>query len=232
MTLVARVALTAIAVLGPAAGCTADDTPAPPSGGPVADVTLVRGALLQPADVGRTWTVPSPRPAETALVSLCGAETAAPPVPGSPSVVASPLVDEGTEGAQTLHQFGLVYPDPAAATAGLAALRRAADACRPTVAVPQKTGERQEPAYTEAVATKPLTEGGWSGFVITRHKQYDAGNPATADTAVVVVARRNILVVDAYAIYRLGAAAPPSAGAQFDADWKKLVGTVLRRLGP
>jgi hypothetical protein len=34
--------------------------------------------------------------------------------------------------------------------------------------------------------------------------------------------------VDAYAVYRIGNA---STGPQFDSDWKKLVGTVLNRVG-
>jgi hypothetical protein len=231
MTSVGRAALVVAVMM--MAGCTATDgAPAPaPSGGPVADVTLIRGALLQPGDIGQAWAVPSPDPAAPALVSLCGAETTAPPVPGAPTVVASRAVDEGRQGAQTLHQVGLVYADPVAATAALTALRQAADACPPTVSVPQKTGDRQEPAYTESVKTVPLTENGWSGFVLTRHKQYDQKHPATADTAVVVLARRNIVLFDAYAIYRLGGTAPPSANAQFAADWKRLVGTVLNRLG-
>jgi len=68
----------------------------------------------------------------------------------------------------------------------------------------------------------------WTGFVIVRHKAYEAKHPGTADTAVAVVSKQNVLVVDAYAVYRIGNA---SGGSQFDSDWKKLVGTVLNRVG-
>jgi hypothetical protein len=219
----AAAALCAVALL--AAGCSGDDDPAPDTR--IIEVTTMRGALLQAADVGPTWSVPAEAPSPDLLVSLCGGESTVPAVPPGATVVASPLVDEGEKGAQTLTQIGLVYADAAAARAGLAELRTIADACPPSVDVPAKTGERQEPAYTETVDTAPLDEPPWSGFVITRHKTYGARTPAAADTAVAVLVQRNVVLVDAYAIYRLGAA---SANPQFDSDWKKLVGTVLNRM--
>ena len=208
------------------AGCSSDDDPAPD--GPIIDVTTVRGALLQAADVGPTWDAPAEPSSPDLLVSLCGGESAVPAVPPGSTVVTSPLVDEGEKGAQTLTQIGLVYADPAAAKAGFAALRALTDGCPPSVTVAAKTGDRTEPAYTETVTTSPLDEAPWTGFVITRHKTYTAKTPAAADTAVAVLTQRNVVLVDAYAIYRLGTA---SSSPQFDSDWKKLVGTVLNRLG-
>ena len=87
---------------------------------------------------------------------------------------------------------------------------------------------RPVPASTETAQTTELNEGGWTGFVVVRHKAYEAKHPGTADTAVAVVSKQNVLVVDAYAVYRIGNG---SGGSQFDSDWKKLVGTVLNRVG-
>jgi hypothetical protein len=98
------------------------------------------------------------------------------------------------------------------------------------VSVPAKSGDREEPAYTETAATAPLEEGGWIGFVTTRNKQYDKAHAATADVAVAALARGNVVLVDQYAIYRLGKS-DASANPQFSADWQKLVGTTLNRVG-
>ncbi len=212
-----------------AAACGAgDDAPQPAPTGPVIDAATVQAALLEPAEIGPAWKVPAEPVAPGVLVSFCGGDTAAPTAPTGATPVASAAVDEGAQGAQTLHQTALVYPDAAAAAGALAALRRVADGCPPTVDAPAKKGQdRQEPAYTETARTSPLTEGEWTGFVVERHKRYEPTHPGTADTAVAVVARRNVVLVDAYAIYRLGTA---STGSQFTADWQKLVGTVLNRL--
>jgi hypothetical protein len=210
------------------AGCTADDGQKPAPGGSVIDATTMRGALLQATDIGPTWKVPPQAPTPTSLVSFCGGESTAPPVPPGATVVAAPLVDEGQKGAQTLTQTALVYADTNAATAALADLRALADGCPPTVSVPAKTGgDREEPAYTEAVRTSSLSDNGWSGFVLVRHKLYASKQPAIADTAVAVLAKRNVVLVDAYAVYRLGAA---TTGPEFTSDWQKLVGTVLSRV--
>jgi hypothetical protein len=150
-------------------------------------------------------------------------------VPPGAEVVSVPLVDEGNKGAQTLTQTALVYPDKTAAQAGLASLRALADGCPATVSVPAAVSDqRSEPAYTETARTTELSEGGWTGFVITRHKAYEPKHPGIADTAVAVLSRGNVVLVDAYAVYRIGNA---STGPQFDTDWKKLVGTVLNRVG-
>jgi hypothetical protein len=221
------VAALAIAVV---AGCSgSDDSPDPAPNGGLIDVTTMRGALLQATDIGPTWTPPQDSADPNRLVSICGGTTAAPPAPPGGEIVASALADEGSKGAQTLNQTALVYGDPTAAQAGLAALRAVADGCPATVSVPQTvTDDRSEPAYTETVSVTPLNEGGWTGFVVTRHKAYEAKHPGIADTAVAVLALRNVLLVDGYAIYRLGNA---STGPDFSTDWKKLVGTVLSRVG-
>jgi hypothetical protein len=217
----AAVLVSAVAVLG---ACSSDE----PDTGPPISVTTVRGALLQAADIGPTWTVPAEKPAPDQLVSFCGGDTTAPPTPNGATVVSSPVVDEGEQGAQTLTQTALVYPAAAAAAAGLKGLRAIADACPPSVTVPAKSGgDREEPAFTESVRISPMNEGGWAGFIVERHKLYASKQPATADTALAVVAKRNVLLVDAYAVYRLNQA---SAGPQFSADWKKLVGTTLNRI--
>ena len=226
---VARAAAVTVCAAALAAGCGgSDDAPEPPDGGQVT-VTTMRGALLRAEEIGPTWKSPAASADPGRLVAFCAGAATAPPVPPGAEVVSQPLVDEGTRGAQTLHQTALVYPDVSAAQAGLAALRAVADGCPASVSQPAAvTADRSEPAYTETAKTTVLTEGGWTGFVITRHKAYEPKHPGTADTAVAVVSRQNVLLVDAYAVYRIGA---PSGGSQFDADWKKLVGTVLNRVG-
>jgi hypothetical protein len=225
----ARAVAAVVCAAAVAAGCgSSDDAPDPPDGGLIT-VTTMRGALLQAADIGPTWSPPQSSAEPDRLVAFCGGPATVPPVPPGAEIVATPLVDEGTGGAQTLDQTALVYPDPSAAQAGLAALRAVADGCPATVARPATTtDDRNEPAYTETATTTPLAEGAWSGFVIVRHKVYEPAHPGTADTAIAVLAKQNVVLVDSYAVYRLG---NPSAGTQFDADWKKLVGTVLNRVG-
>jgi hypothetical protein len=225
----ARAAAVAVCAAAVAAGCSgSDDAPDPPDGGTIT-VTTMRGALLRAEEIGPTWKPPAASPDPGRLVAFCGGTATAPPVPPGAEVVSQPLVDEGNEGAQTLTQTALVYPDRTAAQAGLAALRAVADGCPANVSQPATvTADRSEPAYTETARTTVLTEGGWTGFVITRHKAYEPAHPGTADTAVTVLSRQNVVLVDAYAVYRIGNA---SGGSQFDADWKKLVGTVLNRVG-
>jgi hypothetical protein len=225
---VTRAAAAALCAAVLAAGCSGSDAPDQPDGGTVT-VTTMRGALLRAEEIGPTWKPPAQSADPGRLVAFCAGAATAPPVPPGAEVVTQPLVDEGDEGAQTLHQTALVYPDATAAQAGLAALRAVADGCPATVSQPATvTADRSEPAYTETARTTVLTEGGWTGFVITRNKVYEPKHPGTADTAVTVLSRQNVVLVDAYAVYRIGAA---SGGSQFDADWKKLVGTVLNRVG-
>jgi hypothetical protein len=211
-----------------AAGCSGDDeTPDPPDGG--FTVTTMRGALLQAADVGPTWQPPGESTDPNRLVALCGGAATVPPLPPGAEVVSTPLVDEGNDGAQTLNQVALVYPEDSAARAAVASLRAVADGCPATVDQPATVNnDRSEPAYTETARTVDMNEGGWTGFVVTRHKAYEPTHPGTADTAIAVVNRANVVVFDAYAVYRIGNA---SAAPTFDTDWKKLVGTVLNRVG-
>lgn len=224
---IGRVAAVALCVVVLAAGCDSSDD-APPDGGNVT-VTTMRGALLQASDLGGSWAAPEASTDPQRLVPLCAGVATAPPVPPGAEVVAAPLADEGQQGAQTLNQTALVYPDVTAAQAALAALRAVADKCPASVSQAQQTtAERNEPAYTETAKTLEMNEGGWTGFIITRHKQYEPKHPGTADSAVAVVSKANVLVVDAYAVYRLGNA---SGSPQFDNDWKKLLGTVLKRVG-
>jgi hypothetical protein len=221
----AAVALCAVTAF---AGCSSDDSPKPD--GTTISVDTVRNALLKPGDVGPTWKTPPESAAPNQLVSICGADTPPAGIPGSPQLVSAPLSDEGTEGVQSLTQIALVYEDAVSAATALATLRTFADACPPSVSKPAKTGDREEPAYTETVATAPLEEGSWLGFVTTRNKQYDKKHPATADVAVAALTRGNVVLIDQYAIYRLGKS-DASANPQFSADWQKLVGTTLNRIG-
>jgi hypothetical protein len=189
----------------------------------------MRGALLQAAEIGPTWQAPAAPSDPNRLVNICGGTSTPPPVPPGATVVAAPFVDEGDAGAQALEQTALVYSDRSGAQAGLAAIRALADKCPRTVSAPAAvTADRSEPAYTETVGVQPLRQKAWTGFVVIRHKQYDKAHPGTADTAVAVLANRNALLVDSYAIYHLGS---PSGGSQFTADWQKLVGTVVNRVG-
>ncbi|MEU4427736.1 hypothetical protein AB0F81_44535 [Actinoplanes sp. NPDC024001] len=225
-----RAALTAACavVVGLAAGCSSDDPdPAPDAG--LIGVTTMRGAFLQAAEIGPTWSAPQQSADPQQLVSFCGGTSAPPQVPPGAELVSASFADEGTKGAQTLHQTALVYPDEAAAQAGQALLRAVADKCQKSVSVPATvTADRNEPAYTETVEVRPLDEGGWSGFVIVRHKLYEAAHPGTADTAVAVLTSRNVVLVDTYAIYRLNNA---SASPGFENDWQRLVGSVVQRVG-
>jgi hypothetical protein len=220
----AAVALLVATVL---AGCSGGDDPAPDR--TLLDVNEMRGALLQATEIGPTWQPPGAPSDANRLVSICGGTSTPPTVPPGATVVTAPFVDEGDAGAQTLDQTALVYADPSGAQAGLAAIRAVADKCPRTTSAPAAvTADRSEPAYTETVAVQPLRQRAWNGFVVIRHKQYEKAHPGAADTAVAVLANRNVLLVDAYAIYRLGT---PSAGSQFTADWQKLVGTVVNRVG-
>lgn len=222
-----RVAV-AVCAVAAFAGCSSDDSPAPD--GATISVDTMRNALLKAADVGPTWKTPPESAAPNQLVSICGADTAPAEIPGKPQLVSAPLSDEGTEGVQSLTQHALVYEDAVSAATALATLRAVADACPPSVSKPAKSGDRYEPAYTETAATAPLEEGGWIGFVTTRNKQYEKEHPATADVAVAAIARANVVLIDQYAIYRLGKS-NASANPQFSTDWPKLVGTTLKRIG-
>jgi hypothetical protein len=218
----------ALLVAAVAAGCSSgDDDPAPDRS--LINVNEMRGALLQAAEIGPTWQAPDAAGEAGRLVSICGGTSTAPPAPPGATVVTAPFVDEGDAGAQTLEQTALIYADRSGAEAGSAALRAVADKCPRTVSVPATVNaEKSEPAYTETVEVQTLNRRAWAGFVVIRHKEYDKAHPGTADTAVVVLGNRNVVLVDAYAIYRLGAA---SSGSQFSADWQKLVGTVVNRVG-
>lgn len=223
----------AVAAVASFAGCSSDDgDPAPDNG--LITAETVQNALLKASDIGKTWTAPeaSSAPATvTSLVSLCGADTPPAGVPGQPQIVAAPLADEGQKGAQSFTQFGLVYEDAVAADTAVATLRTVADACPATVTKPaQETEDRSEPGYTETAKTSSLEEGAWAGFVTLRNKQYEKGHEATADTAVAVLSMKNVVLIDQYAIYRLGTSGA-SANPQFSSDWQKLVGTTLNRVG-
>jgi PknH-like protein len=229
MLVTGRVVLAAACVAALAAGCSSsDDDPAPAPTATI-DATTMRGALLQAAEIGPTWAAPADPTDPNQLVSICGGTTQAPTAPPGATVVAAPFADEGENGAQTLDQTALVYPDVTAAQAALTALRAVADGCPATVTVPAVvTNDRSEPAYAETVRIQPLTQDAWTGFAVIRHKKYEPKHPGTADTAVTVLSSRNVVLVDTYAIYRLNNA---STAPGFDADWKKLVGSVLNRVG-
>ncbi|WP_041841369.1 hypothetical protein [Actinoplanes friuliensis] len=230
MVVIGRVVRATVAVCAVVAfaGCSSDDSPDPDT---TITVDTMRNALLKPADVGPTWKSPTESAAPNQLVSICGGDTAPASIPGSPQLVSAPLSDEGTEGVQSLTQHALVYEDAVSAATALASLRTIADACPPSISQPAKSGEREEPAYKETASTSPLEEGSWLGFVTVRNKQYDAAHPATADVAVVALARSNVVLVDQYAIYRLGKSGA-SANPQFSSDWPKLVGTTVNRISP
>jgi hypothetical protein len=227
--MLARVTALAVCALAVVSGCSSgDDDPAPEPTGLIA-VTTMRGALLQAAEIGPTWTAPTRTPDPGRLVSICGGTSAPPSVPAGAQVVAASFVDEGEKGAQALDQTALVYPDSTAAEAGQTALRAVAETCPRNVSVAATvTDDRSEPAYTETVQIQPVNESGWSGFAVVRHKKYEPKHPGTADTAVVVLRSRNVVLVDAYAIYQLNNA---STGPNFAADWQRLVGSVVKRVG-
>ena len=226
----ARIAVTALCDLAVTAACSdSDDDNNKQPDDRIISATTMRGALLQAAEVGPTWSAPDESADPNQLVSICGGTTAPPAVPPGGQVIASPLVDEGEKGAQTLEQIALVYGNKSGADAALAGLRGVADGCQQNLSVPAvKTSDRSEPSYTESVQVQPLNEGGWTGFVVIRHKKYEATHPGTADTAVTVAQTANVVLVDAYAIYQLNNA---STSPNFDTDWKKLVGTVVQRVG-
>ncbi|HWS33946.1 MAG TPA: hypothetical protein VN408_14535 [Actinoplanes sp.] len=222
-----RAAVGAACALVLAAGCSSSDDSGPDGG--LVSLTTMRGAFLQPAEIGPSWVAPEESAAPTRLVSFCGGTAAAPEIPPGAEIVSLNAADEGEKGAQTLQQSALVYPDAAGAEAGLTLLRTVADQCPPSAEVPATvTSDRNEPAYHETVEIRDLEENGWSGFVIVRHKLYESEHPGTADTAVAVLRTRNALLVDSYAVYRLDNASP-SAG--FEEDWKRLVGSVVQRVG-
>ncbi|GAA1609731.1 hypothetical protein [Actinoplanes couchii] len=222
-----RAAVGAACALVLAAGCSSSDETGPDDG--LVSITTMRGAFLQPAEIGPAWAAPTESAAPAQLVSFCGGTTAAPEIPPGAEFVASNVADEGEKGAQTLQQSALVYNDVASAEAGMTLLKTVADQCPATNEIPATvTSDRNEPAYNETVEIRDLAEGDWTGFVIVRHKLYESEHPGTADTAVAVLRTRNVVLVDGYAVYRLENSSP-SAG--FEADWKRLVGSVVQRVG-
>jgi hypothetical protein len=231
MLVIGRVARVAVALFAVAAftACSNDDDPAPDKS--LLDVNEMRGALLQAADIGPTWTAPDPADDPNKLVSICGGTTTAPPAPPGGTVVAAPFVDEGEKGAQSLYQTAVVYPSASAAQAALAGLRAVAGNCPASVNVPATvTNDKSEPAYTETAKIQSLTQSGWTGFAVIRHKEYEAKHPGTADTSVAVLATRNVVLVDSYGIYRLGTSSA-TANPNFGTDWPKLVGSVVNNVG-
>jgi hypothetical protein len=213
MFVTGRAALAAASVLVLAAaglaGCSSKDDPAPEPTANI-DATTMRGALLQASEIGPTWAAPDDAPDTTKLVQICAGTATPPPAPPGGTVVAADFSDEGDTAAQSLR-------------------RAAPDSCPATVAVPETvTADKSEPAYTETVRVQPLNQGSWAGFVVIRHKQYEPKHPGVADIAVAVLTDRNVTLVDAYAIYRLNNA---STSADFTADWGKLVGSVIQRVG-
>jgi hypothetical protein len=228
MLVTGRAVLAAACTLALAAGCSSNSDKSDPPPATLIDATTMRGALLQAADIGPAWAPPAASADPNQMVSICGGTGSAPTVPPGASVIAAPFADEGEKGAQTLDQTALVYPAVSVAEAAQTALRAVADGCQATVSVPAaKTNDRDEPAYTETVQIRPLAQGNWKGFAVIRHKSYEAAHPGAADTAVVILNDRNVVLVDAYAIYRLGVA---SSGAAFDSDWQRLVGSVIQRV--
>lgn len=195
-------------------------------------VTTMRGALLQATDIGPTWTAPDDASADPQqMVSICGGTTTPPTVPPGGEVVSADFEDSGDTGAQTLTQTALVFPSSSAATAAQTALQALAQNCPATQTVPdQVTTDKSEPGYTETVQLQDLKQDAWAGFAVLRHKQYEKAHASTADTAVVILQSRNVVFIDAYAIYRLNNTAA-SAGPDFAGDWEKLVGSVLNRVG-
>jgi hypothetical protein len=231
MLVIGRTAAAAACAALVLAGCSSGGDDAKPAQGDISAAKM-QSSLLQGKDIGETWAAPDASTAPPQLLSICGGTNEAPAIPGSPQIVTAPLVDQGTTGAQSLTQTALVYADDVSALAGQAALKVVADACPPTVEVDaQTTDDSQEPAYTETVKTQTLAQSGWSGFVVIRHKQYEPNHPSTADTAIAVLVKSNVMFFDGYAVYRLGTkGSTPSANPNFDGDWQKLVGTVLSRV--
>ncbi|MDI6100736.1 hypothetical protein QLQ12_19175 [Actinoplanes sp. NEAU-A12] len=222
-----RAVVGATCALVMAAGCSSSDDGGPEEG--LITVTTMRGAFLQPADIGPAWAAPQQSADPQQMVSFCGGTSTPPQVPPGAEIVSSAAADEGEKGAQTLQQTALVYADAASAEAGLGLLRTVAGQCAPSTDVPATvTADRNEPAYQENVEVRDLAEGAWSGFVIIRHKLYESAHPGTADTAVAVLRTRNVVLVDTYAIYRLDNA---SASPSFETDWRRLVGSVVQRVG-
>src|SRR5690242_2284959 len=124
--------------------------------------------------------------------------------------------------------IGMVYPDTAAADAAIETLHATAVNCAPNAS--RTAGPREstaEAGYTETTKVESLNSGGWSGFVVLRHKVYEPTYPGTADTAVAVLAQGNGMVVASYAVYWIG---QHSTGPEFSADWRRLVVTVLNRV--
>jgi hypothetical protein len=228
---IARTVVAACLSVAVLAGCSDDADPAPaPSGqgGPAVPVEAVKDALLKPSDLGPTWLTPEQSPPPNTIVALCAGKVPRPAVPGSPASTTASASDEGDKGAQTFDQYGLVYPDTAAATSARDTLHRAVESCPPAVKVSSKaTSEEPEAGYVESVQTTPLISGAWSGFAVVRHKQYEASSPGTADIAIAVLASRNVVLVMSYAVYRLDA---PSTAPNFATDWQRLVGALVRRV--
>ncbi|WP_426505008.1 hypothetical protein ACPPVO_45900 [Dactylosporangium sp. McL0621] len=216
-----------VAVTLALAGCSGDDAPDPR--GATYTTAMMQAGVLEPADIGTAWKRPAQTPPTTSVTPLCPGVAKRPPVPGSPTgAVAASMADEGEKGAQAFDQLGLVYKDAAAMEAAFTSLQDAMEACPPSAsrsAAPRD--DTSEAGYTETATVDPLESGGWKGFVTVRHKVYEPTYPGSADVAVAVVGQGNAIVVASYAVYWVGS---HSAGPEFDADWRRVVGTVLSRV--
>jgi hypothetical protein len=231
----------AVATLGLTA-CSGDDKG--PDLGPLFTADNVKAGLMQPKDLGTAWIPPDTQPPADSINALCGGGATRPKVPGSPSVVASSLADEGDKGAQTFDQIGLVYGGPDDAESAIENLHSVAEACQVTVShsAAAPTSDNPEAAYTETTTLKDLSSGKWSGFVVLRHKVYSADSPGVVDTAVAVLTLNNAVIVGGYGVYlltgpELPGASPspnasplPSANTNFSGDWQRLVGSFATRV--
>jgi hypothetical protein len=196
--------------------------------GPTITVNAVQAALLQPADLGSTWTPPESSPPPATLPVLCAGDAKRPAIPGTPTTVSASAVDSGEKGAQSFDQFGLVYADSKAATSARNTLQAVAKACAATAShSPQSTTQNPEAGYTETFSMRPLTSGAWAGFAVVRHKVYEKSSTATGDIAVAVLASGNAVLVANYGVYRIGQA---SQAPDFSGDWQRLVGAFISRL--
>jgi hypothetical protein len=202
-----------------------------PDEGPTITVDAVQSALLQATDLGSTWSPPEASQPPATLPVLCAGDAKRLAIPGKPTTTTASAVDSGEAGAQSFDQFGLVYADAKAATSARDTLQAAAKACGVTAShSAQATAESPEAGYTETLATRPLSSGPWAGFAVVRHKVYEKGAAATGDTAVAVLASRNVVLVANYAVYRVATSGPASQPPDFSGDWQRLVGAFVSRV--
>ncbi|WP_430782370.1 hypothetical protein [Actinoplanes sp. G11-F43] len=210
-------ACTTPAAPGPAAVV----SPAPPA----YTIGAVKAALLTPQQIGAGWRARTAPTDVTELPALCidGAGVAAPA--GEPAA-ATTTSDWGGELPQSVIQYVFLPPSAAGTTADLRATAEACPAAQSFDREPTAEG-RYRPAYEQTMTVADLTVGGWTGFQVRHHQEYEPEHTGSGDHVIAVLHRHNALLVLRYAIFRYGEVTPAT---EFSRTWTSILDKAVTAL--